>query len=125
MVDKPKPKPQTNESSKVENEPLENPIKKAAQEMLENGMFSGASSLDKLKFMTNSAILEDMYQRAVQFEPQIEKALKKGKPDLIILDHFILPVSIQRSGIPFVVIFSGNPLMIFNNDKLPPPCSGI
>ena len=93
--------------------------------MLSNGLLSGANSKDKLKFLHNAGFMEDLYQRMVAFEPQIEKALAEHKPDLIILDHQMVSPSIQRSGIPFVVIFSAGPLLIFDNEKLPPPCSGF
>ena len=126
LVDKPKPKPETDVSSKTEDAAAaENPIKVLSQQLLSTGLLSGANSLEKLKLMEKADFFEDMLQRAIVFEPQIEKALNEKKPDLIILDHFYISPAIQRSGIPFVLIFSGNPIMCMNSTKLPPPCSGI
>src|SRR5699024_5281483 len=95
-----------------------------AQQLLDSGMLSGANSLEKLKLMEKADFLEDMLQRAIAFDPQIEVAIAEQRPDLIILDHFLISPAIRRSKIPYVQIFSGNPIMIINSPKLPPPASG-
>ena len=93
--------------------------------MLSSGLFSGVNSLEKLKIMKRANFFEDIFQRAIVYEPQIEQAIKEGKPDLIILDHLMISPAIQRSGVPWVLSFSSNPVMFFNSQqKLPPPCSG-
>lgn len=121
LVDKPKPK------AEGENKPagVENPIKAIAEHLITSGLLSNANSLEKLKLMQKADFFEDMLQRAIVFDPQLEKAFNEIKPDLIILDHFMISPAVQKSGIPYVLIFSGNPIMCMNSPKLPPPCSGI
>lgn len=128
LVDKPKAKPEGGDDHKSKDDdkaPAENPIKEIAKQLVSSGLLSNANSLEKLKLMQKADFFEDMLQRAIFFDPQIEKALNEVKPDLIILDHFMISPAIQKSGIPYVLIFSGNPIMCMNSSKLPPPCSGI
>ena len=85
---------------------------------------SSTSSLEAMKMLKEGDFLGGLYHSAVAFEPQLEVALREGKPDLIVLDHFLVSPAIAQASAPFVNLFSGNPLMLFNNELLPPPCSG-
>ncbi len=91
---------------------------------MDSGMLSGADSFAKLKLFTNVQYMEDLLQTVISYEPQIERAIVEHRPDLIILDHIMVSPAIQRSGVPLVMIFSGNPLYVLNSDRLPPPSSG-
>ena len=121
LIDKPKSPPKDGEKPPTSDE---NPIKVVAKQILESGMLSDMSSLEKIKMMKNSNFIEDMYERSVIFNPQIEEQIRLRKFDLIVLDHFTIPPAVYQAGVPYVIIFSGNPVCILNSKDLPPPCSG-
>lgn len=118
LIDKPKPVPIG------ATDPTVNPIKVFAEQLQRSGLLSGATSLEKIRLLANNAFIEDMYQRTIVFNPQIEAFITQEKPDLIIVDQNLMSPAIMQSGIPYVLIFSGNPLMLYNSEQLPPPCSG-
>src|SRR5699024_10966992 len=64
--------------------------------------------------------LKSIYDGVVQFNPQIAKHIETEKPDLFIIDHFMVPPALPLSGVPWIFLFSGNPLSLYKSDKLPP-----
>ena len=72
---------------------------------------------------TNSHLQANLAS-SLEYEPQIEAAIQREKPDLFILDHFLISPAIQKSGIPWVYLFSANPLGLYDSEKLPPMGAG-
>lgn len=99
----------------------ENPIKKMAMMLKSSGMLSAKTPLEKLKGEDNTgAFLKSIYDNVVEFNPQIAEHIKSLKPDLFIVDHFMVPPALPLSGVPWIFLFSGNPLGMYKSDKLPP-----
>ncbi|XP_017492347.1 PREDICTED: uncharacterized UDP-glucosyltransferase YojK-like, partial [Rhagoletis zephyria] len=65
-----------------------------------------------------------LYESTRDFNPQIQRAMDEHKPDLFILDHFIVPPALPKSGIPWLYLFSGSPTAILDSPDLPPFTSG-
>lgn len=115
----------TKKEVELEKAELENPIKALAEVLLSQGFLGPKNSLEKMRIMCNEAFVKDTYDKAVLYAPAMEQAIQKEKPDLIILDHFLLLPVVLKSKIPYVQSFSGNPLFLYNSpEKLPPSCSG-
>ncbi|CAG2170397.1 unnamed protein product, partial [Oppiella nova] len=53
------------------------------------------------------------------------RILAKVRPDLVVIDAYIGSPALIKSDLPFIVIYSAAPLMLFNCDNLPPPWSGL
>ena len=88
------------------DEPPKNPIKEMAEFLIKSGMLSAKSPLEKLKADDNSAnFMEKIYQTVIEYDPQIEAALKEGAPDVIIVDHFLVSPAFKKSGIPWLFLF--------------------
>ncbi|KAJ6220734.1 hypothetical protein RDWZM_006546 [Blomia tropicalis] len=66
----------------------------------------------------------DSKQNPFKFEPQVEEAIKREQPDLIMLDNFVIQPAIIKSKIPWMIIMSANPLILHRSNDLPPPTSG-
>ncbi|CAG2182666.1 unnamed protein product, partial [Oppiella nova] len=58
-------------------------------------------------------------------DSQYERILAKVRPDLVVIDAYIGSPALIKSGLPFIVIYSAAPLILFNCDNLPPPWSGF
>lgn len=106
----------------------EDPVKGFAEQLLKSGFLSGKSSLEKLKSAKpenkNENFIQTLYDSTVDFNPQIGNAMQRDKPDLLILDHFLAPPVIYQMNIPWMFLFSGNPLCLYKSKKLPPFASG-
>lgn len=113
----------------------ENPVKTFARMMVNSGMLNkeNKTPLERVKEMAEKRAKGDdgpdfalkMYEPLVDFNPQIKKAIQDQKPDLFILDHFLVPPALPESGIPWLYCFSGNPLAIYGSKDLPPFTTGI
>ena len=81
------------------------------------GMMSSISPLDKLlvKFKNNPHFDENK-----ELDKKIDKLLPEVNPDVIILDQDISLSSVERSGIPWVLVCSTNPLYYMEDDRVPP-----
>lgn len=103
-----------------------NPVKQMAQMLLDSGVMNGLSSLEKLHAgeKGDSDFAEQQFHVSVQFNPQIEAAIRQGRPDVIIVDHFYVPPAVLTAGVPWVTLLSCNPLLALNNPNLPPASSG-
>jgi UDP:flavonoid glycosyltransferase YjiC (YdhE family) len=65
-------------------------------------------------------IFKSVQVKDIQYKAVIDRV----KPDIIFIDSYIASPVILKSGIPWVWLYSASPLMVFNNDKLPPAWSG-
>lgn len=105
-----------------------NPFKNVAEQVAKAGVIGPKSPLEKLREMVSNAappgFLIEMIDALAAFDPQIADILSRDKPDVFILDHFFVPPAIQRSPIPMLYLSSGNPLALYESDKLPPMGSG-
>lgn len=90
------------------------------------GLFSNGNSLEKMKLMTSHDIFASVAKRSQFFFAQLMEAVEREKPDLLLLDHVLIPpaLNVKPTAIPYVVVFSANPLMLYNSPKLPPLFSG-
>ncbi|KAJ6220144.1 hypothetical protein RDWZM_005956 [Blomia tropicalis] len=121
---KPIEKPSSSSEQNANDKKID-PIKETAEFILSSGLLGTSNSLEKLHFIASANFTEGVYEKVIEYEPQIKHALKQENPDLIIMDHYLISPAFLSSNIPYVMVFSGAPLYLFNSDKLPPPCSGI
>lgn len=117
-----------NEPLKQETEePKKNLMKETAQQLLASGYLGPKSSLEKMRDQTppeDGELMPALVQSMAEFDPQIESIIELEKPDLLVLDHVIVPPSIQKADIPWVYSWSANPIVVYHSDKLPPFGSG-
>ncbi|KAH9405751.1 hypothetical protein TYRP_014047 [Tyrophagus putrescentiae] len=115
-----KPVSAEKEAAKKENK---NPIKDIAKLLITTGMLGPKSSLEKIESMKDPTFMNQLVTTLIDRSEQIEKLINEEKPDLFILDLFLVLPVIQQN-VPYVSIFSGNPLFLFKHPKIPPGCSG-
>ncbi|KAH9400338.1 hypothetical protein TYRP_001903 [Tyrophagus putrescentiae] len=104
-----------------------NPVKVFAQIMIKSGMFSDKSPMERMRDLAgkkDESFVVKLYESTRDFNPQIQRAMDEHKPDLFILDHFIVPPALPKSGIPWLYLFSGSPTAILDSPDLPPFTSG-
>ena len=102
-----------------------NPIEKVSQDLKKCGLLSNMSSLEKGKQMAKVDFFESVYNKSVDFEPQLKTFLEAEMPNLIIVDSYIVAPCLINSNIPWIYLFCSNPLGLFDDDNLPPFTSGI
>lgn len=103
------------------------PWKQVGEMMRSRGFFSSKTPLEKYKMQAgaeDSPFLKGIRDQILQFDQQIEKAIIDGRPDIMIIDQFLLPPSILKTGIPWAYLNSGNPIPVFASRELPPRGSG-
>ena len=100
------------------------PGQKGASQLLKTGFLQPSSSIEKMKMMANTPFFNEMIDNTIANDSLMRQLVDKHKPDVIIIDHFIGMPSLIYSGIPWVFLFSGNPLFVLHDDKTPPGCSG-
>ncbi|XP_046917327.2 NDP-glycosyltransferase YjiC [Dermatophagoides farinae] len=77
------------------------------------------------KYSMFQKVFEIRVEEILQTEQQMKEILHDEKPDLILVDQILISPIIIRSGIPWVLIFSCNPISFHNDQRLPPPFSGL
>nr|XP_027194738.1 uncharacterized protein LOC113789408 [Dermatophagoides pteronyssinus] len=77
------------------------------------------------KYSMFQKVFEIRAQEILQTEQQLKKILNDEQPDLILVDQILISPMIIQSGIPWILIFSCNPLSFRNDNRLPPPFSGL
>lgn len=87
-------------------------------------LFASGNSLEKMKLMTSHDIFASLAKRSQFFFAQLIEAVNREKPDLVLLDHVLVPPALAQSGVPYVLVFSANPVLLYNSPKLPPLFSG-
>lgn len=115
-------------SASSEKADKKNPFKDIAEQVAKSGVMSAKSPLEKLKEQNASkpaSFMAGVVDTLVWFDPQIENILSRDKPDVFILDHFFVPPALQKSTIPWLCLTSGNPLNLYQSDKLPPFGGGM
>lgn len=107
-----------------------NLLKVIAQSVKESGFLSASSPLEKMRKQMSSdenIFTENIFQAMATFDGQIETAIEQEKPDVFILDNFLVPPALQKhsSTLPWVLSVSAQPLCIFSHPKLPPFGGGL
>ncbi|XP_027205156.2 NDP-glycosyltransferase YjiC-like [Dermatophagoides pteronyssinus] len=103
-------------------------MKMRVKKLQETGLLSDRKPIEKLDcFSSNEedSIGNHMFNESVEHHQQIVDAVERERPDLIIVDHFIVDPFILYEKIPWAFSWSGNPTFMFSNHPdIPPPCSG-
>ncbi|CAG2172653.1 unnamed protein product [Oppiella nova] len=98
------------------------PVKFMAERIREAGFLSDIQPLEKLqKRMQFQNRIVDMY---IKLDKTIEPVIPSVKPDVIFVDQYLSLPSIETSGIPYVWVWTANPLFMFDDDRAPPYYSG-
>nr|XP_027206016.1 UDP-glucuronosyltransferase 1-6-like [Dermatophagoides pteronyssinus] len=125
-----------NDSNDKKDADKDHPLKSSKEtleRMSDAGIFSHRSSIDKIDAYRAMIDVRDQtshgYQRHQQLKeihPQMVTAIDKLKPNLIIADscHFSLSPCIAYGKIPWIFLYSENPLSLFDSPNVPPPLSG-
>ena len=130
-------------------------FKQTAEQLARNGLLSGVSPLEKLRRhnVGEGNFLDTLCEKLAAFDGQMEAAIERLQPDLLLCNQFLTPPAILRAGLPWIfqVSFGGvqlffgvlrairsppvffqypcNPLALYhskaNVDKLPPFYSGF
>ncbi|XP_054152695.1 NDP-glycosyltransferase YjiC-like, partial [Oppia nitens] len=98
------------------------PAKYFAKKLLESGMLTDQTPLEMLKHRKKGPI--DRVQLYKKLDKDMETVISDVKPDVILIDHFFCIPSVELSGIPLVWIWSGIPLFLNDDERLPPGASG-
>lgn len=112
-----------------------NPVKAFAKMILNMGLLNEKTPLERMKELSENRakgndkdeqFAKSLYESTVDFNPQIKRAIEERKPDLFILDHFLVPPCLPESGMPWLYLFSGNPIAIYSSitKDLPPFATG-
>lgn len=103
-------------------------MKMMAKQLLENGILSNRTPLEKaLAYKNgekNSGPFEKKFADALCYNPFMVKVFAEDKPDVIVVDHYMVLPAIVHSAIPWVRLESANVLILFDDDNLPPFLSG-
>ena len=105
----------------------EDPVKFMASRLLEWGVLSNKSSFEKSKILgeVTGKVFEEHIENVSEFHDQIKEAIEVGKPDVILLEHFVVSPCIMMGDVPWVFVFSCNPVSLFESNDLPPFKSGL
>ncbi|CAG2166276.1 unnamed protein product [Oppiella nova] len=100
------------------------PAREWADRLQENGVIKkDSTAIDNLINMMN--LMPYMIENAKILDTLLEGLIPKIKPDVILVDHGLELTSVVKSGIPWVLVNSCNPLVHFDYPELPPPLSGL
>ncbi|XP_054152615.1 uncharacterized UDP-glucosyltransferase YojK-like [Oppia nitens] len=102
-----------------------NAAKYYAQDLKRKGILGpDGTPLDKavIMFKDNG---NEMFEACRDVDEHLAKAIDTIQPDIIVCDQIISLTSITRSGIPWVLVCSCNPLTIMHDNRTPPPFSGL
>ncbi|OTF75395.1 hypothetical protein BLA29_006506 [Euroglyphus maynei] len=93
------------------------------EKLRETGLLTDRPPIEKMdcfNYDREESIGRHMFEEAVEIHQQIIDSIEREKPDLIIVDPFIV-----YGEIPWEFSWSGNPSFMFeNHPDMPPPCSG-
>ncbi len=109
----------------------DHPVAEQANAHLARGAFARKTPLEQLQlqmdhFSTNAHLTGN-------FQTTIEKTEKMAalfadpgtRPDVLILDTFIISPAVLQSGIPWCYLFSANPMGLYKGDRMPPFGAGF
>jgi len=104
---------------------VENPEENEINELLQSGILSGISSLEKVKIMAKMPFFTELAVKVKDSEPKLKAIIEKHKPDIYIVDHFVGSPTLVYSDKPWIFLFSGNPLFVLDDERTPPGASGL
>ncbi|KAH9416527.1 hypothetical protein DERP_009890 [Dermatophagoides pteronyssinus] len=93
----------------------------------EDGALSGKPSIEKLnifKIGGDNEAMNLMFESVKDQHPHLVDIIDKEKPDLIIMDQFVVPPCILFGKIPWAFLCSPCPRMLYETPDLPPRSSG-
>jgi len=68
--------------------------------------------------------MELFCKQALDTDPKIQEIIDRFRPDVIVVDSYVTTPSIIKSGIPWVLVVSANPLAAIEDERTPPCFSG-
>ena len=99
------------------------PAENLALILIEKGMIGKLTPLENaLKF---AEVMETADHELIKVDKIIEDLLPQINPDVIICDQIWCLPSVEKSGIPWVLVCSCNPLFIIEDERTPPGNSGL
>ena len=104
------------------------PGENMAKRMLDSGLMTGLSSLDKVKSYvsdTKGSLFNGTIEKKMRNESRLQAILEKYSPDVIVIDDVLGSPTLIYSNIPWVLSVSTNPLFYVDDECLPPGSSGI
>ena len=109
----------------IENEDLKcmKPGENGANILLKTGLLSWISPKEKIEIMSKRD-QKVMVDTSLRNEPKLKSIIDRQRPDIYIIDNFIGSPTLIYSDKPWVLLFSGNPLFVINDERTPPKCSG-
>jgi UDP:flavonoid glycosyltransferase YjiC (YdhE family) len=107
-----------------ERDPNEDPAKYWANFFIKGGSFTSLTTLEKAVNIKKN-LYPIFVKQNISSDVIFEEIIERLKPDVIVLDQVFCIASVINSGIPWVLSCSFNPLMIVDDDRTPPPQSGM
>ncbi|CAG2114867.1 unnamed protein product, partial [Medioppia subpectinata] len=98
-------------------------VKTIAKYMVKAGKIGPKSALDKAAM--KGAGGTDRIDAVKRLDQQIAQLLPEIAPDVIVFDQFMSLPSVMRSGIPYVWACGNGTLTLVDDDRAPPPSSGL
>lgn len=93
------------------------------QKQWTNGMseaFKKGDFLETMRQMVASGNNERLIDELIHINPQLADIINAVNPDVIVNDNLLVAPAIETSGIPFVLLYSPNPLFGLEHPDLPP-----
>ncbi|XP_054152676.1 NDP-glycosyltransferase YjiC-like, partial [Oppia nitens] len=91
--------------------------------LIESGIIGPADAWEKLDIHLKWA--EAFYESQHFIDGFVEQAIRDVEPDVILVDQFGTLMSVMKSGIPWVLVCTCNPLCYLDDDRTPPFFSGL
>lgn len=79
---------------------------------------------EQTKYFIRDALAE-FYRFVREVDDQLAEIIKKVKPDFLIVDFYIEIPAVIKSGIPWAVLLSANPLRLYADQGAPPSGFGL
>ena len=103
----------------------ENPGDHIGARLVENKVLGHFSREELIGNIVKLIHNEDNYRDYKAFDDAIKETIKLYQPDLIYLDHCVVPPTLYYSGIPFINNASCTPIFFHDSDQIPPGGSGM
>ena len=82
------------------------------------------SPIEQLKGFGTGA-MQAFINQALDNDQKMQEIIDRIKPDVIVVDSYVTTPSIIKSGIPWVLLVSANPLVAIYDERTPPCYSGL
>ena len=105
-----------------DDEPEKDVAKFWSKIVVDLGILGNETPLQKMLNIANNS--RDSVGHSTYLDDLVEAMLPKIKPDVILLDQIMPLPSVEKCGIPWVLVCSYNPLFFVQDDRLPPAGSG-